>query len=65
MIPSPKMCPRCRQQRRQSFRNERKLYKRECNATGKAIVSIYSPDKSYKVYDHKPFFSDSWNPLSY
>jgi hypothetical protein len=30
-IPSPTFCPDCRQQRRLSFRNERKLYKRKCD----------------------------------
>jgi len=28
-IPTPTLCPECRQQRRLSFRNERKLYKRK------------------------------------
>jgi hypothetical protein len=30
-IPTPTLCPECRQQRRLSFRNERKLYKRKCD----------------------------------
>ena len=32
-IPAPSLCPDCRQQRRLVFRNERKLYKRKCDAT--------------------------------
>jgi hypothetical protein len=32
-IPSPTLCPDCRQQRRLSFRNERNLYRRKCDAT--------------------------------
>jgi len=28
-IPTPKLCPDCRQQRRLTFRNERSLYKRK------------------------------------
>jgi hypothetical protein len=32
-IPPPTLCPDCRQQRRLSFRNERNLYKRKCDAT--------------------------------
>jgi Zn ribbon nucleic-acid-binding protein len=32
-IPSPTLCPDCRQQRRLSFRNERSLYKRNCDAS--------------------------------
>ena len=64
-IPSPTLCPDCRQQRRFSFRNERKLYKRKCDATGKEIVSIYSPDKPFKVFHQDYWWSDSWDPMSY
>jgi hypothetical protein len=64
-IPSPTLCPECRQQRRLSFRNERKLYKRKCDATGKNIVSIYSPDKEYKVYSQDFWWSDKWSALDY
>ena len=64
-IPTPTFCPDCRQQRRLSFRNERKLYRRNCDASGKQIISIYSPDKPYTVYDHKIRRSDQWNPIDY
>ena len=64
-IPSPEICYSCRAQRRLSFGNERNLYKRVCDATGKEIVSIYSPDKAYKVYDQDTWWSDSWNALDY
>lgn len=55
MIPPPTLCPDCRQQRRLSFRNERTLYKRTCDATGRDIVSIYSPISRYHV-----FHTDEW-----
>ncbi|MDD3793950.1 MAG: hypothetical protein PHI37_04000 [Candidatus Gracilibacteria bacterium] len=64
-IPIPQLCPDCRQQRRLSFRNERKLYKRKCDATGKDIISIYSPDKSFKVYHQEYWWSDKWDPMDY
>lgn len=64
-IPIPSLCPDCRQQRRLSFRNERKLYKRKCDATGKDIISIYSPDKLFKIYHQDIWWSDSWDPLNY
>lgn len=64
-IPDPNLCPDCRQQRRLNFRNERKLYKRKCDATGKDIISIYSPDKVYKVYDNDYWCSDKWDPIDY
>jgi hypothetical protein len=47
------------------FRNERSLYKRKCDATGKEIISIYSPDKPFKVYDQKYWWSDNWDPMEY
>lgn len=59
------LCPDCRQQRRLSFRNERKLYKRKCDATGKDIISMFSPDKPFKVYHQDFWWSDKWDPMDY
>jgi len=64
-IPTPTLCPDCRNQRRLSFRNERNLYRRKCEATGKSIISIYSPDKPYKVYEQSEWWSDKWDALEY
>ena len=55
------MCPDCRQQRRLSWRNDRYLYKRNCDATGKEIVSIYSPDKPNIIYNQDFWWSDDWD----
>ncbi len=65
LIPPPTLCPDCREQRRLSFRNERKLYKRKCDATNRDIISIYSPDKPYTVYHQEYWWSDAWDPMSY
>jgi len=51
-IPTPTLCPEERQRRRLAFRNERKLYKRKCDATKKDIISLYQNDSPYIVYDH-------------
>ncbi len=64
-IPTPTLCPDCRQKRRLSFRNERKLYKRKCDATGKDIISMYNPESEYTIYDSKFWWSDKWDPKSY
>ncbi len=64
-IPIPKMCPQCRHQRRLAFRNERKLYSRKCDMSGRQILSIYSPDKLYKVYDQPEWWSDKWDSMIY
>ncbi len=64
-IPTPKLCPDCRLQRRLSFRNERHLYKWKCAATGKSIISMYSPDKDNTVYSIDEWWSDKWDPKDY
>ena len=64
-IPTPTLCPECRQQRRLAWRNERKLYNRKCDFSGKPIISIYAPDKPYTVYDQKVRRSDQRDPMSY
>lgn len=63
--PPPTLCPNCRQQRRLSFRNERKLYHRKSDLSGKQIISMYSPDKTYKVFDQEEWWSDKWDGTDY
>lgn len=65
LIPAPVSCPACRMQQRMAFRNERHLYKRKCDFSGKDIVSIYPPTSPHKVYDQKVWWSDQWDPMSY
>lgn len=62
LIPSPTLCPDERMRRRLSWRNERKLYHGKCAKTGNQIISTYSHDKDYTVYDPKVWNSDDWNP---
>ncbi len=64
-IPNPTLCPDCRQCQKLAFRNERKLYRRQCDASKKNIISIYSPDKPFKVYDQKIRWSDAWDARDY
>jgi len=64
-LPPPQLCQYCRQRRRQLWRNERKLYNRKCDLTGKQIISAYYPDNGYTVYDQTAWWSDQWDELSY
>lgn len=64
-VPEPTLCPDCRQQRRAAFRNERNLYQRKCDFSGKNIISIYSQDKLFKIYDQEIWWGDKWDPLAY
>jgi len=59
------LCFEDTQKRRLCFRNERSLYRRKCDATGEEIISIYSPDKPYKVYKSDYWYSDKWDTLDY
>ena len=63
-VPPPTWCPECRQMRRMSFRNERNLHKRKCDKTGKDIISIFSSDSPYKVYD-RTTWENEVDPMSY
>ncbi|MFA5917620.1 MAG: hypothetical protein WC850_05305 [Candidatus Gracilibacteria bacterium] len=64
-IPTPTLCPDCRRQRRLSWRNESKLYKNIDSITKKELISIYSPDKKFIIYNQDYWWSDKWNPLDY
>jgi len=64
-VPPPTWCPECRLIRRMSFRNERGLHRRICDATKKGIVSIYRPDAPFTVYAHDYWWSDKWDPMQY
>ncbi len=64
-IPSPTLCPDERQKRRLAFRNERKLYKRKCDATGKELISNYNPDVLFPVFSREYWLSDKYNPTDY
>ncbi len=65
LIPTPTFCPDCRQQRRLSFLNTRFLYKRKCDYSWENIISMFSPDKKYKIYDYKIWRSNNWEGLDY
>ena len=64
-VPEPKLCFNCRMRRRMAFRNERNLYKRKCDLSGREIISIYPPDSFLKVYEQSIWWSDKWNAMDY
>lgn len=64
-VPAPTWCVYCRQQRRYAWRNERTLYRRNCDLCQKSTVTIYSPDKPYKVYCLSCWWGDGWDPAEY
>ncbi len=61
----PTWCFECRQLRRYAWRNERTLYRRNCDLCQKSTVTIYSPNKPHKVYCHDCWWGDDWDFSSY
>ncbi len=64
-IPSPNICYYCRQQKRLAFRNEKTLYKRECDLCKKNIIATYHKDTTFPVYCQDCYWSDKWNALDF
>lgn len=65
LIPPPTHCPDCRKQRRHAWRNERKLYHRQCNKCHKEIISIYAADKPYQAYCLTCWWDPSHDPTQF
>jgi hypothetical protein len=66
-VPPPTFCPDCRLERRMTFRNERILYWKTCDAPGhnETILSLFSPDNPQRIYDQAFWWGDSWDPMVY
>ncbi|MCX6807262.1 MAG: zinc-ribbon domain containing protein [Patescibacteria group bacterium] len=65
LIPEPKLCPDCRQQRRLTWRNEIRFWKRKCDATGVSMLSMYPPEAKLPVYENDYWLSDKWDAMEY
>jgi hypothetical protein len=64
-VPPPTFCPECRMIRRMTWRNERSLFKRNCDYTGNSVITMFHPEASVKVYDRDIWWSDKWDPTEY
>jgi hypothetical protein len=61
LIPSPKLCPRDRELRRLTYRNERIMYKRKSSLSGKDIISVYSENSPFKIFTTEEWWADNWD----
>ena len=64
-VPAPTFCPDCRLQRRMSWRNERTLHRNKCGKTGKNLISCFSSESPFTVYDRDIWWGDEWNATEY
>ncbi len=60
-VPAPLLCPDCRAMRRYAWRNERTLYRRNCDLCQKSTVTIYHPQSPFKVYCPPCWWGDGWD----
>ncbi len=61
LIPPPTLCPDCRLQRRLTYRNELRLYRRNCSKCNAEIVAMFPDGISYRVYCHDCWWSTSFD----
>ncbi|MBI2415588.1 MAG: zinc-ribbon domain containing protein [Candidatus Kerfeldbacteria bacterium] len=64
LVPSPQLCPQCRQQSRFAWRNERSLYHSNCAVCQRSIVTIYAPEKNYLVYCSECWWGEKYDAAS-
>lgn len=64
-VPPPTFCPECRAIRRMSWRNERSLFKRQCDFKRENIITMFHPESDVIVYDKDIWWSDKWDPSEY
>src|SRR3989344_5564667 len=64
-VPPPTFCPECRMIRRFIFRNERNLFRRNDDISGKEIFSSYPAAAPIRVYNHDYWWSDEWDAMQY
>ena len=64
-VPPPTQCYFCRMLRRTCNRNERHLYHRKCSKSGKQIISNFSIDKPFPVYDIDQWWADDWDAIEF
>lgn len=64
-VPPPTFCPECRMQRRMAWRNERTLHRNKCAKTGQSLISCFSADSPFVIYERDIWWSDKWDPTDY
>jgi len=57
-FPSPEICPDCRFISKGIFRNEHNYYRTKSSMSGKSLISVYAPDRPYKVYSYDEWWGE-------
>lgn len=61
----PRLSPDERRRRRMAWATFRALHRRECDRTGRSILSMYRAHAKHPVYHSEQWWSDSWDGCEY
>lgn len=64
-LPLPTWSPLERRRLRLAYRNQRRLYRRTCAATGKSLISVFPPEFPGSVVSLNYWWSDEWDARSW
>ena len=66
LISPSKYCYECREQQRLAWRNDRYMFKRKSDKTGREIIAIYPPNQDkYKIWENDLWTKDDWDPMDF
>jgi hypothetical protein len=60
-ISLPQYCRLCSWKRKLSWQNEYQIYKRNCDATGKTMISVYRNNANFPVYEKEFWTEKKWD----
>jgi len=60
-VPEPTLCPEEVLRSMMLHRNERVLYRRKCDLTGKPLISAYDKEAAFPVYENSVWWGDDWD----
>lgn len=64
-VPLPTLSPEERSRRRMAFSPSYNFFKVKSAISGKSFITVYPPTTPFKIYEHKIWFSDEWDSLSF
>ncbi|MEK7065733.1 MAG: hypothetical protein AAB938_00070, partial [Patescibacteria group bacterium] len=64
-VPLPTLSPHERTRRKLGHTNFFNLFRTTSAYSGKTIVAAYPPTTPYKIYEHKVWNSDNWDPFEF
>jgi len=64
-VPLPTLSPNERHRLKLAFFNSFNLFRVKSAYSGKTVIAAAPPNTPYKIWEHKVWFSDVWDPMEY